>query len=209
MARTKMLAPMRRNRGVITTNQVKQMIAARSEHKIFVTSTGATYSTVGLVVPIGLIAADDSLNGRTGLVIRPTSLTVRWNSFNVSSTTYATARLLIFQDRICKGSDATNTEVLQDTIVNSLHNSVNILNNRFKILYDRTVDLGCSNATSGAGGIPSHFEERVIPLKGTISYLTGNGNSAGQGENAIFALYIGNVSTLSLDLRTALRYTDA
>jgi hypothetical protein len=207
MARLK-IAPLARKKRVVTSMQVKQMISSRLEHKIYTDSEIGTFATTGLVVPVFIPADADTYADRTGLVVRPSALTVRLNFINASSSTFNTGRLIVFQDRHARGAAPSVADVLFTAAYNSCYNAVNILNGRFKILKDRTIDFGVG-ASPNWGGTPSGSYDVVIPMKGTVSFITENANVGSVGENAIFALFIANNTGATYNVQFQVKFTDA
>lgn len=187
---------------VVSTAQVRQMINANIEHKIYSDTTTGTLAVGGLVSPIFMPADADDWTARTGLVVRPTHITSRVSL--VSGTTSSIARVILFQDRHARGAAPAVTDVLLTAAYNSNYLSVNLLNNRFKIIFDETVALGSSTLPPTAT-----FKRHEIPLRGTVSFMDGSGTSTGLGENAIFMLIIGSNVSGTYDLKNMTKFTDA
>lgn len=198
-------AAMQRNNAqsrVLSTAQVRQMIQANIEHKIYSDSTTGSLAVGGLVTPVFLPADADDWTARTGLVVRPTHATCRVSL--VSGTTSSIGRVILFQDKHSRAAAPTVADVLLNAAYNSSYLSVNILNNRFKVHFDETFALGSSALPPTA--VTKRFE---IPLKGTISFLDATGTSTALGENAMYLLVIGSNVSGTYDIRTLTKFTDA
>jgi hypothetical protein len=122
---------------------VKDMIESRIELKSVAASTGASATTqAGTVLYFTPILQDDTTNGRTGDQIMPHDITLKCTS--ICSATEA-SRFILFQDKFANGTAPAVTDVLSSGSYNATYNHINVvLNKRFKILYDRQLDL-CLN----------------------------------------------------------------
>lgn len=187
---------------VVSTAQVRQMINANLEHKIYSDTTTGSLAVGGFVSPIFEPADADDWTARTGLVVRPSHVTCRVSL--VSGTTTSIARVILFQDRHCRGAAPAVTDVLLTAAYNSNYLSVNLLNNRFKILFDDTVPLGSSTLPPTA-----LFKKYEVPLRGTISFVDATGTTTGLGENALFMLIIGSNVSGTYDMKNMTKFTDA
>ena len=187
---------------LVSTAQVRQMISSRIEHKMYSDSLTGSLAVGGICTSVFSPVDADDWTARTGLVVRPTHLTFRVSL--VSGTTASIGRVILLQDKHARAASPGVTDILLTSAYNSNYLSVNLLNNRFKILVDETFPLGLT-------GVPptAVFRKYEIPLKGTISFLDASGTATALGENTIHALVIGSNVSGTYDIRTMTKYTDA
>lgn len=175
------------------------MINSRIEKKIFTAHSSTALSTTGSITLLSGIAQDDTLSGRTGVIIRPTSLNYRF--FDDDGSTNA-VRLILLQDYSANAAVAGVADVLSSAAFNSAYNPVSLSNKRFKIL----ADIVC--LTSVAGN-QTQLKTGTIKLKGEMHFVGVGSTSASVAEGALIALMITQAGTPTVDLSTSLYYTDA
>jgi hypothetical protein len=180
---------------------VKDMIESRIELKSVAASTGASATTqAGTVLYFTPILQDDTTNGRTGDQIMPHDITLKCTS--ICSATEA-SRFILFQDKFANGTAPAVTDVLSSGSYNATYNHINVvLNKRFKILYDRQLDL-CLN-----GEAQKHLKA-VVKLKGKIGFVGTGDTSASAGPNTLWMIYIGTSTHVVSDINYRLTYRDA
>jgi hypothetical protein len=179
------------------------MIESRIEMKsIAASETGTATTAAGTVKYFTQVLQDDTTNGRTGDQIVPHNITVRFTSID-STTASESVRFIVFQDKFCNGAAPAVTDVLSSGNYNATYNHINvILNKRFKILYDKQMDLSYN------GAVLQHCQ-KVIPLKGKIGFVGTGDTSASAGPNTIWCIYIGTSTHINSDINYRLTYRDA
>lgn len=187
-----------RSTGSVTRKQVQSMILARAEKKILTGHLSTALSTNGSIVYLSSMAQDDTIQGRTGDVVRPIRLDLR---YFVSDTSTNATRLIIARDYLANAAVASVTDLLSTANQNSAYNGVSVLNKRFKILVDKVL------FTSTAGEQTINYVN-TINMKGEIRFVGTGATSASAGVGALIALLICQAGTPTIDLSYALHYTD-
>jgi hypothetical protein len=174
------------------------MILSRAERKILTGHVSAALSTSGSIVYMSSMAQDDTIQGRTGDVIRPVELDLR---YFVSDTSTNATRIIILQDYMANAAVAGVTDILSTASQNSAYNGVYTANKRFKIIADKVL------FTSTAGEQTTNFVKK-FKLKGEIRFVGTGATSASAGVGSLIALMITQAGTPTIDLSYALKYTD-
>ncbi len=182
-----------------TKQMVRSMITSRLEPKIYASVTSGSTTVAGATFHALGIPQGDGLSERSGLQIRPSHINVRITTIGAGNFV---TRFILVQDRLNVATIPAVGDILATAIVNSTHNIVNQLNNRFKYLHDTTLTL--SNA-----GEQVRFSQIEIPMKGIIGYTGTGSTSASSGVNAIYLLVIADSATPTYDYRLQMHFTDA
>jgi hypothetical protein len=182
----------------VTRNQVRAMIVARAEKKILTGHLSTALSTGGSIVYLSSMAQDDTIQGRTGDIIRPVELDLR---YFVSDTSTNATRIIVFQDYLANAAVAGFGDVLASASQNAAYYGVSMINKRFKIVTDKVL------FTSTAGEQTVNYV-RKFKLKGEIRFVGTGATSTSAGVGALCALLITQAGTPTIDLSYALKYTD-
>jgi hypothetical protein len=177
------------------------MINARLEHKTCgLTASGAT-TVAGAVSYLSAVAEDDTVNGRTGTVIRPTKLELKFRAYDAANINFV--RVVIFRDTMNQGASSAVTDVLLAATPTSPYNYLNVeQSRRFKILYDHTAAITPS-------GIAGAVFDKTLVLKGNIHYIDTTDLVGSAGRNSLFALVLSSTAGATLVWSSRLIFTDA
>jgi hypothetical protein len=182
----------------ITRKQVRSMILAQAEKKILTGHLSTALSTGGSMVYMSSMAQDDTIQGRTGDVVRPVRLDLR---YFVSDTSTNATRIIIARDYLANAAIASVTDLLSTANQNSAYNGVNVLNKRFKIIVDKVL------FTSTAGEQTINYV-KSFNMKGEIRFVGTGATSASAGVGSLVALVICQAGTPTIDMSYSLHYTD-
>jgi hypothetical protein len=146
------------------------------------------------------IAQDDSVNGRTGDVIRPNLLELRITAQNITNLDYY--RVIVFKDNMNQGSAPAVTDVLNTADYNSAYAYINVeQQKRFTILTDKTMGLN-------PNGNNAKVLTKKIRLLGTTHYVGTTNGVASAGKNTYFAIFINAAAGGGQNFNARLNYTD-
>ncbi len=186
--------------GLVSRASVKRMISERLESKTTSFSTSSATTTGGAIGYVSTVAQDDTIFGRTGDIIRPVCLRMRYNFHDTANLNYA--RIIVFRDSMCQAASPNVTDVLATAQYNSSYNFRNVYQQRrFTILHDHTFGMTPS-------GFNAQFYEKVIRLKGVINYVGTGSTVASAGKNSLFLMTISGVAGAGCDVSTRLEFKD-
>jgi hypothetical protein len=185
----------------LVNRQVRSMIDSRVELKSVAAAVqGSATTAAGTVLYFTPILQDDTTNGRTGDQIVPHDITLHFTAIGSAAES---ARFILFHDKNNNGTAPTVGDVLSATQYNATYNHINVvLNNRFKILYDKQLDLNPN------GEALKHLRQ-VVKLKGKIGFIGTGDTSASAGPNTLWLIYIGTSTHVASDINYRLTYRDA
>jgi hypothetical protein len=191
----------RKNNKVKLDSRIRSIVNARLERKSTGVTSSAAMAAAGNVYYISPIAEDDTVNGRTGTVVRPTKLELRFRAYD--STNINFCRVIVFQDSMNQGVLPSVLDVLLSASITAPYNYLNVEQaRRFRILYDHTVGITPS-------GVNAQTWSKNLPLKGTMHFNTDSGLIAGAGKNSLFAITLGSVDGGIVAYSARLIFTDA
>lgn len=186
--------------GLVSRASVKRMINERLETKTTSFGTSSATTTGGAIGYVSTIAQDDTIFGRTGDVIRPVCLRMRYNFHDTANLNYA--RIIVFRDTMCQAASPNVTDILATAQYNSSYNFRNVVQQRrFVILHDHTFGMTPS-------GFNAQFYEKVIRLKGTIHFVGTGSTAAAAGKNSLFLMTISGVAGAGCDVTARLEFRD-
>jgi hypothetical protein len=156
-------------------------------------------------------------NNRTGREVLLDSLRLSMLLYNASTQTGDLARVVVVQDKECRGSAAGTADVLQASTFGtaqllSSHNFDNVPT-RFKVLFDKTyrlVPTVSTSATNAAWNEPFIHDVCHIPLRGKTHFYNTSGNGIGDIDSGSIYLFVFGYasaaeSVFSLDSRLIYR----
>jgi hypothetical protein len=150
---------------------------------------------------LSAVAEDDTVNGRTGTVIRPTKLELKFRVYDAANINFV--RFVIFRDTMNLAALPAVTDVLLAATPTSPYNYLNVeQSRRFKILYDHTAAV----TPSGIAGVSF---DKNINLKGSIHYVDVTDLIGSAGKNSIFALLLSSTAGATAVWSSRLIFTDA
>lgn len=162
-------------------------------------NVGIASTTVGTVVNLtnGIVQGDD-VSQRSGDKIKLVT-----NKFHFRSTALLTSqsfRVIIFRDNMNRGTTPAVTEVLNSANFMVMYNPVTMLQGRFKIVKDVTLDCNVN------GEAIKHF---YLTWKGAPCFYNGaTAGAASNGPGALFFLMIGEAGSGLFDYSYEAQYLD-
>lgn len=155
------------------------------ELKFFDTDASTLILTTPTIIDFNLIPQGDSVINRTGNLIRPQSLNLRFIMAKAAAATNTFVRVLIFRALNNQAVTPSPGDILQALTIDSPHEWV--MKKRSNILYDRTFYLG-------PGDRQGHHVHKIVSLKSkTINYF---GSGTGTPEtNGIYMMLLSNELT--------------
>jgi hypothetical protein len=189
-----------RNRKPLSRNEVRSMIQSNIEVKTYAQTYTTASATAGAVIPCSYIAQNDTVNGRTGSIIRPRKFHIQIAAWD---NTENFIRFIVFRDNQNNGTAPVVADVLNSAGYNSPYNYINVESgHRFQILDDIVI----STSTNGPS---AKYIQKTYLTKGTTVYTGTDAVEAHCGRGQYYVLTISAVASADQSVTTRLYYTDA
>jgi hypothetical protein len=190
----------------IASRRVKDVILQQKKQQIryFDTQVSAGINSSASVNPLALPVQGSGVTNRMADVIYVTEIELRYEWYLLSTGDFSnTCRTMIVVDRQPNGSGFAGTDLFQSTSTNSeVVSPLNFQNrNRFKILYDKTIELSLNGPATAHRTWKYQFQ---TPHR--ISYTGNSGTVTDLISNSLnLVIVTDSTATPSPDLETICR----
>jgi len=179
---------------------VRREIDKRLEKKSINVGSSSGSSTSGVVGYISPIPQSNSVNGRSGDVIRPNLLELRFSCQDPNNINYY--RILVVRDNMNQGTSPAVTDVLSSADTQSAYHYVNVeQQRRFTIVFDKTY------ATTPVA--QAHTISKKIPLGGTTHFVGTDNTVSSAGRGSYFLIHLCQVAGMGQSYNARINFTDA
>jgi hypothetical protein len=181
--------------------RVRAMINSRLEYKSCGITSAANSTAAGTVFYLTTCPEDDTVNGRTGTLIRPVKLELRHRAHDATNVNFV--RVVLFRDNMNQGALPVVADVLLNASVTAPYNYINVeQQKRFNILFDKTIGLTPS-------GFNAQAMSHTIKLKGVCHFTGTSDLLASAGRGTLFALILSSTDGATMTWSARTIYTDA
>jgi hypothetical protein len=187
--------------GPSQVTRFKQLLDSRLEKKSINIGSSSATSATGTVLYLTPIPQDDTVNGRSGDVIRPTLLELRYSFQDTTNINYY--RIIVFKDNMNQGAAPAVTDVLNSADYSSAYAYINVEQmRRFTIVFDEVYGMTPS-------GFNAQVHTRKLRLKGTTHFIGTGNTTASAGKDTYWAIVISGVAGAGQNFNCRLNFTDA
>jgi hypothetical protein len=184
---------------------MKSILSEAEEHKVVDIGASGTSVAAGAIITVTqAIIEGDGVDQRTARQIHLEKVNSRLLLALPAASTGSTMRVIYFLDTMCTGTVPTVLDVLTVASVTSYYNSINLQQNRFKILHD-----GMYPMVWGAHTAIYTIVHNFVMNK-RITYGASTSVAAANRQNAMFMLIITDsaLNAPTYLVNNGLRFTD-